>query len=87
MGRRVLSSEYRLDGQRGAWSEHHVIMAKEKPFEITTFSKKPKKFFREDDNYRKILKNITKDKIVKKASKYYPGLRVKIGRASCRERV
>jgi N-glycosylase/DNA lyase len=41
-----------------------------------TFSKKPKKIFREDDNYRKILKNITKDKIVKKASKYYPGLRV-----------
>jgi len=55
---------------------HDVIVAKQKPFEITTFSKTPKKFFREDDNYRKILKNITKDKIVKKASKYYPGLRV-----------
>ncbi len=55
---------------------HDVIMAKQKPFEITTFSKKPKNFFREDDNYGKILKNITKDKIVKKASKYYPGLRV-----------
>ena len=55
---------------------HDVIMAKQKPFEIITFSKKPKNFFREDDNYRKILKNITKDKIVKKASKYYPGLRV-----------
>jgi len=51
-------------------------MAKQKPFEIITFSKKPKNFFREDDNYEKILKNITKDKIVKKASKYYPGLRV-----------
>ena len=55
---------------------HDVIMAKQKPFEIITFSKKPKNFFREDDNYKKILKNITKDKIVKKASKYYPGLRV-----------
>jgi len=55
---------------------HDVIMAKQKPFEIITFSKKPKNFFREDDNYRKILKNITKDKIVKKASKYYSGLRV-----------
>jgi len=42
---------------------HDVIMAKQKPFEIITFSKKPKNFFREDDNYRKILKNITKDKI------------------------
>jgi len=55
---------------------HDIIMAKQTPFEIITFSKKPKNFFREDDNYGKILKNITKDKIVKKASKYYPGLRV-----------
>ena len=53
-----------------------IIMAKQKPFEIMTFSKKSKKIFREDDNYGKILKDITKDKIVKKASKYYPGLRV-----------
>jgi len=54
---------------------HDVIMAKQLPFEIITFAKKPKNFFREDDNYRKILKNITKDKIMKTASKYYPGLR------------
>jgi len=58
-----------IDGQ-------DIIMVKQTPFEIITFSKKPKNFFREDDNYGKILKNITKDKIVKKASKYYPGLRV-----------
>jgi len=55
---------------------HDIIMVKQTPFEIITYSKKPKNFFREDDNYGKILKNITKDKIVKKASKYYPGLRV-----------
>ena len=55
---------------------HDVIMAKQNPFEIMTFSKKPKNFFREDDNYRKILKNITKDKIVKDAVNRYPGLRV-----------
>ena len=53
-----------------------IIMAKQTPFEIMTFSKKSEKIFREDDNYGKILKDITKDKIVKKASKYYPGLRV-----------
>jgi len=58
-----------IDGQ-------DIIMAKQTPFEIMTFSKKPKKIFREDDNYGKILKDITKDKIVKNASKYYPGLRV-----------
>ena len=53
-----------------------INMAKQTPFKIMTFTKKSKNFFREDDNYRKILKNITKDKIVKKASKHYPGLRV-----------
>jgi len=55
---------------------HDIIMARQTPFEVLTFSKKAKKFFREDDNYEKILKNITKDKIVKKATKHYPGLRV-----------
>ena len=53
-----------------------IIMGKQTPFEIITFSKTTKKFFREDDNYQKILKNITKDKIVKEAANHYPGLRV-----------
>ena len=53
-----------------------IIMAKQIPFKIMTFSKKSKNFFREDDNYEKILKNITSDKIVKNAIKHYPGLRV-----------
>jgi len=53
-----------------------IIMARQTPFEVLAFSKRAKKFFREDDNYEKILKNITKDKIVKKATKRYPGLRV-----------
>jgi len=67
------------ENYRNVWfviDGHDIIMAKQTPFEIITFSKKPKNFFREDDNYGKILKNITKDKIVKKASKYYPGMRV-----------
>jgi len=51
-------------------------MAKQTPFKIMTFSKKSKNFFREDDNYEKILKNIANDKIVKNAIKHYPGLRV-----------
>ncbi len=53
-----------------------IIMGKQTPFGVLTFSKMTKKFFREDDNYEKILKNITKDKIVKNAVKQYPGLRV-----------
>ena len=53
-----------------------IIMGKQTPFEVLTFSKREKKFFREDDNYEKILKDITKDKIVKKATNRYPGLRI-----------
>ena len=53
-----------------------IIMGKQTPFEMLTFSKRVKNFFRQDDNYVKILKEITKDKIVKKTSRYYPGLRI-----------
>ena len=58
-----------IDGQ-------DVIMARQTPFESYTLSKSVKKFFREDDKYEKILKNIRKDKIVKKAAAHYPGLRI-----------
>ena len=58
-----------IDGQ-------DVIIAKQTPFSVFTFSKNTKNFFREDDNYGKILKNITRDKIEKKATGNYPGLRV-----------
>ena len=58
-----------IDGQ-------DIIMASQTPFEILTFSKTRKKFFREDDDYQKILKNITRDKIVKKAVNRYSGLRL-----------
>ena len=53
-----------------------IIMGKQSPFEVITFSKTTKNFFREDDNYERILKNITKDKIVIKAAKLYTGLRI-----------
>ena len=55
---------------------HDIIMGKQTPFETLTFSKRAKDFFRQDDNYGKILKEIAKDKIVKKAASYYPGLRI-----------
>ena len=55
---------------------HDIIMGKQAPFEVLTFSKRVKNFFRENDNYEKILKDITKDKIVKKAASNYPGLRI-----------
>ena len=55
---------------------HDIIMGKQTPFEVLTFSKRAKNFFRQDDNYIKILKEITRDKIVKKAASHYPGLRI-----------
>ena len=55
---------------------HDIIMGKQTPFEVLTFSKRIRDFFRQDDNYGKILKEITKDKIVKKAASHYPGLRI-----------
>ena len=55
---------------------NNIIMGKQTPFQVITFSKIAKNYFREDDNYEKILKDITKDKIVKKATNRYPGLRI-----------
>ena len=53
-----------------------IIMGKQTPFEVLTFSKRVKNFFRQDDNYVKILKEITKDETLKKTVRYYPGLRI-----------
>ena len=55
---------------------HDIIVANQNQFENTTLTKETKKFFRTDDDIKKILKNITHDKIVKKAVKHYPGLRI-----------
>ena len=55
---------------------HDVIGVKQEPFEIITFSKEIKDFFRDNDNLKKILKSISHDKTVKKAIKHYPGLRL-----------
>ena len=55
---------------------HNVIVVKQEHFENQTLTKEVKKFFRYDDNFKKIIKNITQDKIVKKAVKLCPGLRI-----------
>jgi N-glycosylase/DNA lyase len=53
-----------------------VLAVKENPFQITSFSKNPIDFFRERDNFSEIIRDITKDKVVKKAVKHFPGLRL-----------
>jgi len=55
---------------------NHVIMLKQEKFENLPLTKEAKKFFRGDDNIKKIVKSITQDKIVKKAVKHCPGLRL-----------
>ncbi len=53
-----------------------VIMVDEKSQQITSFSSKPTDIFRKDDNFKKILKSITKDELVQSAVKRFPGLRL-----------
>ena len=55
---------------------HNIIAVNQKQFENVTLTKETKKFFRTDDDIKKILKNITQDKFVKKAVKHCPGLRI-----------
>lgn len=53
-----------------------VLTVKENPHQIISFSKKPMDIFRKGDDSNKILRSITRDKIVKSAVKRFPGLRL-----------
>lgn len=53
-----------------------VLAINEKSFKIDTFSHNCVDFFREEDELPEIIHSITKDKIVKKAVKLFPGLRL-----------
>jgi N-glycosylase/DNA lyase len=53
-----------------------VISVQEDPFEINSLSQCNCDFFRESDELDMILKNISKDKVVKKAVLLFPGLRL-----------
>lgn len=44
--------------------------------QLRTFSKNPTDLFRKDDNFRKIIQNISRDKIVKSAVMQFSGLRL-----------
>ena len=53
-----------------------VISISEDSKRIDTFSKNPSDILRKDDNSRKIIQDISKDKIVKTAVKQFKGLRL-----------
>ena len=54
----------------------NVIVIKQNPSEVLRLSDETKKFFRNDDDFKEIVRSISRDKIVKNAVKHYPGLRI-----------
>ena len=53
-----------------------VLIVQNNPFKVTSFFDKSWDFFREKDDIEKIIRKISKDKIIKKAIQSYPGLRL-----------
>lgn len=53
-----------------------ILKITQDPFKIISSEKKTADFFRQDDNMKKILTSIRKDKIVKDAVRRFPGLRL-----------
>jgi len=54
----------------------NVIVIRQNPSEVLKLSNEAKNFFRNDDDFKDIVRSISRDKIVKKAVKHYPGLRI-----------
>ena len=54
----------------------NVIVIRQNPSEVLELSDEAKKIFRNDDDFKDIVRSISRDKIVKIAVKQYPGLRV-----------
>ena len=63
------NSWYGIDGQ-------NILKISQKPFSYESLSKEVKKFLRLDDDIEKIIEEISKDKIVRKAIKNSSGLRL-----------
>ena len=53
-----------------------ILIAQQNPFKIKSFLGKQNHFFREDDDFKKILSSISRDKTVKSALTSFPGLRL-----------
>jgi len=66
----------KIDGVWYGVNGAEILRVKQNPFEIISSEKKPSDFFRQDDNMEKILKEISKDKLVRSAVESFPGLRL-----------
>lgn len=53
-----------------------ILKIRQEPFKIISSGKKTPDFFRQDDNMKKILQSVRRDKIVKDAVSQFPGLRL-----------
>jgi N-glycosylase/DNA lyase len=53
-----------------------ILKVTQDPFEIISSEKKTSNFFRQDDNIKKILQSIRKDKLVRDTTLRFPGLRL-----------
>ncbi len=53
-----------------------VLAINENPMQINSYSQNSIDFFRENDDLQEIILSITKDKVVRKAVKQFPGLRL-----------
>ena len=67
------------ENYKDAWfviNGQNVIVIRQNPSKVLKLSNEAKNFFRNDDDFKEIVRSISRDKIVKNAVKHYPGLRI-----------
>jgi N-glycosylase/DNA lyase len=66
----------KIDGVWHGVNGSEILRVEQNPFDITSSQKKTNNFFRQDDNMKKILNDISRDSLVRSAIKHFPGLRL-----------
>ena len=66
----------KIDGIWYGINGSEVLRVEQSPFDVTSSQKTTCDFFRQDDNMKKILTEISKDRLVRSAVKHFPGLRL-----------
>jgi N-glycosylase/DNA lyase len=66
----------KIDGVWYGVNGSEILRVEQNPFDITSSQKKASNFFRQDDNMKKILNEISKDSLVRSAVKHFSGLRL-----------
>src|SRR5215831_18345634 len=66
----------KIDEQWYGVNGSNILQVTERPFKLRSLQNNHDSFFRQDDNLIKILKEISKDGVVRSAIKQFPGLRL-----------